>query len=349
MSVPRPSLATGQPVTVTAMPLRTAALPALLTVPLLFGGSGGVLAQLPMTFEPLYKPAVLPDGELVAAPSALDRCRCQSSCAARPACLSVSHCPGDCRLYGRRGNSSTWQQAGADCVLLLRSRAARLADYCGSDGDCARLAAGATCLEGVCGCPPPLLAAGEGCEAPPASRSMLGTLPANFTVPCEETTGRADCGDQAVAVGLTTKKPRPGKTNTPLLRLFCVPFTLGFNNNSPFVLYNQDFSALKDYRFETEQAVIRGISMEGCCSGTPATVRAVPIYGYLGPERIVSLVPEFHPFHLLQNVTCDVDEGELLTGVRWLDGRDQPRVELVCRQLHEFGSVAANQQAGQSD
>ena len=147
-------------------PLRLALLPPLVMLPLLLPYQS-VTALQSMAFGLLSIPAELPDSELVAPPSQLDRCRCELACAARPGCLSASHCPrqshATCRLYGRWGNATLWKESHDTCALFVRSGSARLADFCVSKADCAAVEEGARCLEEVCACPLPLVADGEGC------------------------------------------------------------------------------------------------------------------------------------------------------------------------------------------
>ncbi|KAF0299125.1 hypothetical protein FJT64_003582 [Amphibalanus amphitrite] len=295
----------------------------LAAVPLVTGSDAeGPL--LPVTFEPLAEPAALADSELVAPPAALDRCRCQQACAARPACLSAGHCPGPpavCRLYGRRGNTSTWEWPAADCVLLLRTQAARLTDHCAADADCDRLAPGAVCLSAVCGCAPPLLAEGEQCVAAPPPPSAV-------TVPCDPLNGTAQCPPGTLAVGLVTKKPEQGSPIAPLLQLVCLPVQLQANASGERNLTNQAKDT-KTYEFVDEQAVVRSISIEEGCLGAPLVVTALAAAQPLGPPRTVTLTAN-KP--LPQLISCHSAVGEVMTGVRWIDGRDD-KIELTCRQL----------------
>ena len=102
--------------------LRPLLLPLLVMLPLLPPGGRchGVSAFQSMTFRENILPFELPDAELVAPPSQLDRCRCELTCAARPGCLSADHCPdrspGTCRLYGRWGNLTLWKISPNTCT-----------------------------------------------------------------------------------------------------------------------------------------------------------------------------------------------------------------------------------------
>ena len=151
--------------------LRAALLPLLVLLSRLLPGGPhqGITALQSMNFAGLIN-VELPDSELAAPPSQLDRCRCQQACAARPGCLSFGYCPrrshAACRLYRRWGNLTLFKKSDT-CALFVRTGSARLTDFCGSKSDCAAVGEGARCLGGVCGCPLPLVAEGERCVLPP--------------------------------------------------------------------------------------------------------------------------------------------------------------------------------------